>query len=486
MSRGFRTFGVLVAATALVLSAPAISSQAFSPRVVHGVNGTAEQFPFLVALLDAEKFPQSGAFQSQFCAGSLTTTTTVVTAAHCVVNQDTGKQSRPDEILIGFTHNLDATNFPTRQVSKISVNADYVIKSTENDVAVLTLAQPVTDVPFIPVLTPDLVNEYTAAGHPAQVAGWGNTVSSGNKYPSIYKIGNLVVFPDSACGGGSRYEVNGVRFLGFPSNEVNSKVMLCAGGATSTGSVIDACQGDSGGPLIAEGSAGPMLIGLVSWGEECAGKYPGVYTRISAEIAFLSANKALAATAPVLPPTITVTPITGELVIRVQGGADGISVTQYAVSVTGPTNQSPEIPVTQNCFAAPSKTTIAGSCTVSNLINGAIYSVTAIAANARGNSPASTPVTASPSPLPVAGSITKVSRSKNTARFTTTPSLPNGSTIISERVVCSPVKSGATRSAAIRNNSAVVRNLGPGNYRCQVSVQTEIGTGLSTPRLVRR
>jgi secreted trypsin-like serine protease len=480
-------FSLVFALVLIVLPVPGHSlDHSLTARVVHGTNGTPGQFPFLVALLDAKKFPQSGAFQAQFCAGSLTSTTTIVTAAHCVVNQETGKHKRADEVTIGFTQDLNSTNFPIRQVSKISVHPGYVIKSTENDIAVLTLSQPVTDIPLIAVITPDLAAEYTTGGHPAKVAGWGNTVSSGNKYPAIFKVGNLVVFPDSSCGGGAKYEVNGIRFLGFPSSEVNATVMLCAGGTTPNGSVIDACQGDSGGPLVAEGSAGPMLIGLVSWGEDCAGKYPGVYTRISAETNFLNDNKAIAESAPVAAPTVSITPLTGELNIRVTGGADGISVTQYAVSVTGPTNQSPTVAVTQNCFAAPSGNSIAGNCTVSDLINGAEYTVTAISANGRGNSPASAPVTASPSTMPIAGSITKVQRKKSVARFTTTPSIPNGSSVISEQVACTPVGPGVNRSAAIRDNRAVVTKLVRASYRCQVRIETEIGVGVSPVRVIKR
>ena len=486
MRRGSRSVIGVIGLIALLASLFSAPSQALQPRVVNGVSGTAEQFPFLVALLDARKFPQSGAFQAQFCAGSLSSPTTVITAAHCVIDQRSGKQTRADDVLVGFTHDLDATDFPTRRVSTIAVNPNYVIKSTENDIAVLTLTEPITTVPLIPVATPALAPEYTVGGHPAQVAGWGNTVSSGNKYPAVYKVGDLVVFPDASCGGGARYEVNGVRFLGFPSNEVNPEVMLCAGGATTEGKVIDACQGDSGGPLIADGSAGPMLIGLVSWGEDCAGRYPGVYTRISAEFDFLSSNGAVVNLAPLVAPSVSITPLTEELVVTVTGGADGISVTQYAVAVTGPTTTSPGEAVTQNCFAAPSNTSISGTCTVSNLINGAQYSVTAISANESGNSPASVPVTASPSPLPVAGSITKVVRKKSVARITTSPSIPNGSSVISHRVVCTPVKPGALRSAAVLENTAVVRKLKNVSYRCVVRIETEVGVATSAPRLIKR
>merc|ERR1712020_556823 len=54
--------------------------------------------------------------------------------------------------------------------------------------------------------------------------------------------------------------------------------MLCAGGEAGK----DGCQGDSGGPLTYKSGNQHVLIGDVSWGDECAleGKY-GVYGRIS-------------------------------------------------------------------------------------------------------------------------------------------------------------------------------------------------------------
>jgi len=45
----------------------------------------------------------------------------------------------------------------------------------------------------------------------------------------------------------------------------------------------DTCQGDSGGPLFKKGGSPEedVLYGITSWGIDCGGSYPGVYTRIS-------------------------------------------------------------------------------------------------------------------------------------------------------------------------------------------------------------
>lgn len=60
-------------------------------------------------------------------------------------------------------------------------------------------------------------------------------------------------------------------------------------GLNKQGRVTDTCQGDSGGPLICDnldssgrGVAKAILVGLTSFGEECGGQKPGVYTRVSA------------------------------------------------------------------------------------------------------------------------------------------------------------------------------------------------------------
>ncbi len=461
-------------------------SSEFSPRVVHGVDSKAGEFPFLAALLETKELQQKGAFQAQFCGATLTSPTTLVSAAHCVVNQKTGEQSSAADITAGFTRSLDSSNIRLVQVIDVNVHPGYDIETSKNDISVLTLATPVTDIPVLDPLIPELAAEYTVAGGSAQVAGWGNTVGSGNKYPTVFQVGDLVVFPDASCGGGKRNVVNGITFNGFSSREVDDNVMLCAAGVNASKQIVDACQGDSGGPLIATGSAGPKLVGVVSWGEDCASKYPGVYSRVSALNAFLQSAGAMPISIPTIPPTVTVIPLLGELRINVTGIQGGAAVTQYAATVIGPNPADPTTTQTLTCFAAPTKRSVSGTCSVTGLLTGSEYSVTAISANELGNSPASAPVIAVPSDQPIAGQIRTTKFIGTSARFVLSPSNANSSPVKTERVICSPIGVGATRSARISENSTVVRNLTQSRYQCLIRIVTDAGSAESVAKTIRR
>ena len=85
------SLALLVAGTATSASA---STPAMTPRVINGDPESPDQYPFLVSLLLADRLAENGAFEAQFCGGTLTSPTTVVTAAHCVVDQKTGDQRR--------------------------------------------------------------------------------------------------------------------------------------------------------------------------------------------------------------------------------------------------------------------------------------------------------------------------------------------------------------------------------------------------------
>lgn len=450
-----------------------LGSPTTAPRIVNGDQGDPSRFPFLVALLDTSTYAKDGAFQAQFCGGTLTTPTTVVTAAHCVVDEEDGSVTAADTILIGFGPDLKATPMRTVQVALVTPSPQYDRRSVINDVAVLTLATPVTDVATLLPLSPTEAAAYLTPGAALAVAGWGKLQAAGRQFASFFRVGNLVLFPDSTCGGGASYVLNGVKFLGYGPQDADPASMLCAAGTTAAGARIDSCQGDSGGPVVEGTGAGARLIGIVSWGESCASDYPGVYTRVSAEYAFLAANGAVSSKAPTVPPTITVTPANGSITVGFVAAADGGSVATFAASATDPATGQ-----VVNCFVDPPRDGSPATCQIVGLVNGTTYQITAISGSPLGNSPPTAPVAAIPVPVPTPGTIRKsVVLGGGMVRFTLTPSLDNGAPLVANRVICQVARTnGGARAADIVGRTATVRGLRSVRYTCYVQATNDHGT----------
>jgi secreted trypsin-like serine protease len=470
-----RTFAVAAAAVALVVGiAPA--TRAAEPRIVNGIPADTEAFPFVAALLDADAYRKQGVYQAQFCGASLTAPTALVTAAHCVVDQKTGERIGPEEILVSFGPGLKSPNPRVLGVTRIDVNPNYRLRTAENDIAVITLAEPVADIPIVPVVTFAQLETYTRAGTRATIVGWGNTSSTGNVFPESLRTGEVEIFPGPSCGRGKPYEVDGVRFNGFRSDEASPENMICAAGVTRVAEVIDACQGDSGGPLLVGTGADRRLVGVVSWGERCASYFPGVYTRVSSELEFLRMTGAIPTIAPTTPPQVRAVGRDGEVRVTLTAPSDGSAVTGFAVSVV-----DAETGEVRSCTVAPTRRT--GTCAVSGLTNGRRYLVTAIYGSPQGDSPVSGALDVVPSTQPLAGTIRSKKRAGDVVTFRVSPSDANGQTIVRNEVLCRTEEGGVLRGEITEGRARVA--LDPQTYSCVVRIETVAGVAESTPSAVR-
>lgn len=477
--------GLICALSAVALAvglAPATqATPTILPRIINGIDGNPGDYPFLVSLLLADRLVSDGAYQAQFCAGTLTTATTVVTAAHCVVDQESGAVREAAGIRIGIGANLRDPALRVISISRVSVSPDYARKSASNDVAVLTLAAPVTDVPVLAPIRPDEAAATPASGQVVKVVGWGTLSTAHKLFPDVFKVGELIIFPDATCGGGEGFTLNGVTFKGFSSNDADPATMICAGGVTADSQRIDSCQGDSGGPLVVGLGDTARLIGIVSWGESCADVFPGVYTRISAEYAFLSEQQAVPALAPVLAPTLTVEQLSGELRITFTPSGDGVAVTAFAATVLDPATGA-----VLNCSTAAAPNGQPSRCSVPGLVNGTAYQVTGIAGNAIGNSPVTVAQTATPIAVPIVGRIRKAQvLAGGQVAFRVTNTADNGSNLLSVRIVCTPVRGGAAVSAKVDGLAAVVKGLKPIKYSCLLRARSDVGTADSAAIVVK-
>jgi len=203
--------------------------------------------------------------QGHFCGGSIYNSNWIVTAAHCVID------NQPQDInVVSGTSKITSTS-PRLNVRRIIVHRSYNRpKEHDNDVALLELFKPLVfddKTKPIELLSPAEEGRLTDPGKLLTVTGWGATQEGGSPVRDLRFVDIPSVIRDT-CNQPPSY------------NHQVTDNMICAGKPLGG---KDSCQGDSGGPLVTDKASGPVrLAGIVSWGEGCArfAKY-GVYTRVA-------------------------------------------------------------------------------------------------------------------------------------------------------------------------------------------------------------
>ncbi|MFJ3797355.1 trypsin-like serine protease [Streptomyces sp. NPDC090088] len=245
------------------------SGSAVSPKIIGGSTTTISSAPWMAQLW------YDGTDISFFCGGTVVSPTKILTAAHCVKDENgkaynwaaygtviTGTASLPDSTGVhGGTLTGVARQWNHPSFSPTTIN---------NDIAVLTLDVPVKATPIRLTTSTDTASY--KAGTSAKVYGWGRTSSTSDDISPTLKTATLPMQSDSTCSGyfGSLYTKTHMVCAGKPATGSDT-------GSTTT------CNGDSGGPLV----VGGRIVGVVSWGvtdgtTECvvSGSY-SVFTKVS-------------------------------------------------------------------------------------------------------------------------------------------------------------------------------------------------------------
>ncbi|XP_008938034.1 PREDICTED: trypsin I-P1-like [Merops nubicus] len=210
-------------------------------KIVGGYTCTANSVPYQVSL-------NSG---YHFCGGSLINSQWVLSAAHCYKSRI--------QVQLG-KHNLAVTESTQQFINSAKVirHSGYSSSSLDNDIMLIKLATPAQL--NRAVQTVPLPTSCVTTGTTCLISGWGNTLSSGSRYPDKLQCLKAPVLSASDCS------------KAYPGQI--TKNMICVGFLEGG---KDSCQGDSGGPVVCNG----QLQGIVSWGIGCAKKgYPGVYTKV--------------------------------------------------------------------------------------------------------------------------------------------------------------------------------------------------------------
>ena len=309
----------------VLLAAPSPGASALEPRILGGSNVQITDHPYQVQVNRVEGFT---------CGGAIRDATHVVTAAHCVVEEGAFFPFivAPDSVSVGYGDE-DDQSLSVADVAGISVFPAYLraLSSPDFDVAVLTLAEPLTtNATTAPVLFASDAELATAYGDgvPGFVTGWGLTAEGGESSQFLRGV-NVTLQEDAPC-------------IEEYAGDYDPATMICAGGDGTAGAGNpDTCQGDSGGPLVIDTNPDATtelykLIGIVNYGNGCGRPgVPGVYAWVQSDVLrpFLEATSP--SNPPPLPPNPTVsgTPRVGETLTCNAPAQTGAQVTRYIWSV---------------------------------------------------------------------------------------------------------------------------------------------------------
>ncbi|NXC46539.1 FA10 factor, partial [Penelope pileata] len=203
--------------------------------------------------------------QEQFewiCGGTILNEYFILTAAHCV------NSSQELRVLVGMVEReKEEPSTAMHSVEKIISNAEFDLKTSDSDIALIKLKEPITfSEDVVPACLPeeDFAKDVLMRQTFGIVSGFGNSLEQMEPARRM-KVLQVPYVDRSTC----------QRAL----LHLLSKNMFCAGYSKDG---RDVCQGDGGGPHVTEYNGTYFVTGIISWGEGCGkkGKY-GIYTKLS-------------------------------------------------------------------------------------------------------------------------------------------------------------------------------------------------------------
>ncbi|XP_022803817.1 chymotrypsinogen B-like [Stylophora pistillata] len=241
--------------------------RSFLSRVAGGEDAPRHSWPWQLSL---RVLSQDGRLL-HICGGSLIRDEWVVTAEHCVVDQDDIPRNPSFyTVIVGAHKRLGTPDVQqTIKVRALFSYEDFSMQHLKNDIALLHLSQPAKLSDKVnPVCLPVQGSEISA-GHRCYITEWGMTEGGGNIADTLQQA-MLPVQSRNRCS--KRWGR-----LGAP---IDKKSMICAGSGKP--GEAGGSQGDSDGPYVCEESGKWVLRGDVSWGHRmCRTDLFTVFARIS-------------------------------------------------------------------------------------------------------------------------------------------------------------------------------------------------------------
>lgn len=266
-----------------------------STKITGGTDALVSDFPWQVYITAG----------NMACGGSIIDDEWILTAAHCVIDED--GNPLPEDVVavkVGADNPYNDLEGLVFSASRVIPHENYDEETLENDIALIRLGNPVQNASPIRLVTAaDVAYGATAPGVMTWVTGWGLISLDPNVFPTSLQKVQLPIITNAQAS---------TVWQSIPST------VLMAGYKDGN---KDACNGDSGGPMVVEVLGEYRLAGLVSWGSSECDTY-GAYTNVSLFEEWIRSNTGI--DPPLIPPAIT-----GDTVV-----CSGSASTSYTVNPT--------------------------------------------------------------------------------------------------------------------------------------------------------
>ncbi|KAG5899991.1 hypothetical protein JTB14_009080 [Gonioctena quinquepunctata] len=195
------------------------------------------------------------------CGGTLLNDDWVLTAAHC--------NKGLNYAVIGKSNANELVKPVTVQIVAILSHPKFNDLKLEHDIAMVKIEKLNGSWEFVKIPERKLIGDISTFCPEALSMGWGY-LDDDETTPEELQCVHLPLISWDKCDKIFSRDKNLPRLV---------KNAMC----TLAEEEKDTCKGDSGGPIL----CGDIQYGLVSWGLECAGSYPGVYTRLDRYLDFI-------------------------------------------------------------------------------------------------------------------------------------------------------------------------------------------------------
>ena len=234
----------------------------YQRKIIGGREVAPGEWPFVVRV-DA----------SLRCTGSLVAPNWVLTAAHCLVD-DEGIVDEPGDVsvFLGYDWDKGVCENTREEIGRVIIHPDYVHRPRGSipDAGLVEILQEAPADP-IKLLTPEEEALYAPPGAIATVIGRGR--QDDGSLPPVLRQVDLILWSTEDCRENSLWE-------SWESGVINESA-LCAGRVESKKTAI----GDSGGPFVVPLPGGWGLVGIHNLGgarSDSVLDYPSVLTRAAA------------------------------------------------------------------------------------------------------------------------------------------------------------------------------------------------------------